>query len=161
MTSVRMKLGPGTGSWFEWATRPDGERFVRLMDGAPEELSDAVRDAHGELLPNDSVYELCRAVWGWLVTFADECDGDLTRNDLPYECADDLLDGEYLYNTDRADWFHSDPLSWDFCDEWLEMDPGDETTTAGIIAGGLWLRLRFVCECLGPVARDLVAGVES
>lgn len=45
---------------FERATRTNGERFTRLKEGLPQWMTDAVREAHGERLPDDWTYDACR-----------------------------------------------------------------------------------------------------
>lgn len=48
--------------FFESATRDSGATYVRMVDDAPEWLTDAVRAAHLGDLPNDWIYEQCRDV---------------------------------------------------------------------------------------------------
>lgn len=43
-------------------TRRDGSKFIRLRDGHPEWMRDAVREAHGDAAPNDRHYAACRDV---------------------------------------------------------------------------------------------------
>ena len=38
---------------FELRERDNGDSFVTLADNAPEWLTDLVRDAHGDMMPDD------------------------------------------------------------------------------------------------------------
>ncbi len=44
-------------------TRSDGSTFTRLADDAPEELRQAVEAAHAGTLPNDWIYDECKAAF--------------------------------------------------------------------------------------------------
>lgn len=59
-------------SWFETATRPNGDPFVRLRDGGPDWVADLVRVAHGDMLPDDWRYWLILEA----VEFIAECECD-------------------------------------------------------------------------------------
>lgn len=50
----------GVSRFFVTKERDNGEEFVCLNDAAPRWLREAVREAHGEELPNDWVYGVCR-----------------------------------------------------------------------------------------------------
>lgn len=43
--------------WFEKSSRDDGSKFYKLIDGYPLGLLYLVRNAHGEMLPDDWRYE--------------------------------------------------------------------------------------------------------
>jgi hypothetical protein len=132
----------------------DGVPYWAISHGAPDTLTDAVRDAHGQWLPNDAVYLLCWQVWSWLADFA-ENGGDLGRDDLAHECADGVLDRDYVYRAERLEWFRNDPGAMDYCDTFAEDYAGQYAPISETIGNGLWLRLRHVTECLCDVARDV------
>lgn len=59
---------PEVGKWFETAKRADGQHkgeadatYVRVAEGAPAWVFDAVRKAHQGALPCDWVFDECRA----------------------------------------------------------------------------------------------------
>ncbi len=59
---------PEMGKWFETAKRADGQHkdesdatYVRVKDGAPAWVLDAVRKAHQGTLPSDWVFAECQA----------------------------------------------------------------------------------------------------
>lgn len=59
---------PNIGKWFETAKRADGQHkgeadatYVRVAEGAPAWVLDAVRKAHQGALPCDWVFDECRA----------------------------------------------------------------------------------------------------
>lgn len=58
------RLAAEAFEWFETATRPNGEDYVRRSDGAPEWVADLVYAAHGGdsayLLPDDYRYAFIR-----------------------------------------------------------------------------------------------------
>lgn len=45
---------------FETRARTTGEEFVCLKDGSPDWMRDVIRSAHGDAMPNDTIYEFCR-----------------------------------------------------------------------------------------------------
>ncbi len=49
--------------FFETRKRDTGEEFTTLLDDAPDWLKAAVRDAHNGALPNDWVFEECKAAF--------------------------------------------------------------------------------------------------
>lgn len=82
------------------AERPDGTRYVRLIDGAPDWMRDAVREAHGGMLPDDWLYG-CMPTFAETIADADDIE-DAAR-DAADACVDtydsDLL--AYLGGGDR------------------------------------------------------------
>ena len=58
---------------FTQGTRGNGESFVKLAHERPDWLRDAVREAHGDMLPDDRIYALCESAVDFI---ADGEDGD-------------------------------------------------------------------------------------
>ena len=88
------------GGWFERRQRDGGEEFVTLKDGHPAWLKDAVRGAHEDALPNDWIYEACKAVCDAIdegeLGGAEDDDGDTV-----HAFADSQVD---VYTMDRFRW---------------------------------------------------------
>jgi len=88
------------GNYF---TRKNPRKVVALKAHAPQWLRDAIREAHGDMLPNDWVYEACRDA-----SLAID-DGALTDSDSVHQYADGAVD---IYTRDLAEWYrdmcHSD-----------------------------------------------------
>ena len=83
-------------SLFEYATRSDGTRYVRLAE-IPDSmvwLTDAVHAAHDDEMPNDWRYETC---WHIVAALEDGAERD--------EIADSLVD---VYTADLVQWLADD-----------------------------------------------------
>lgn len=87
--------------------RTDGTEFVKLDQGSPEWMSDAIRAAHGDMLPDDVRYCMIREVSG---AMSDCEDWDEERS----ERVDDMVD---IYNADRLNWLSSSLYRAAYCDE--------------------------------------------
>lgn len=87
------------GSWFVWDTRHDGSRFCCLKDGAPEWLHDAIREAHGDLLPDDGIYARCESALEHI-----QAGGD----DDAHEWADGDVN---CYHARRVAWLAEHPIA--------------------------------------------------
>lgn len=80
-----------------------GEEFVFLPENAPQELRDAIRNAHGDKLPNDWTYN----------TFADllqktteyDCDSIDQLEDYRGEIVDSYVD---IYTYQLTQWLHDE-----------------------------------------------------
>lgn len=90
----------GAQDWFERAKRSHSDEFyVRLKGSRPEWLQDAVREAHGGMLPNDYVYATARDAVVWIAESDVDCDLDEAR----HEFADDVD----LMTSDLVEWYGS------------------------------------------------------
>lgn len=92
---------------FETATRPTGERYVRLKDGSPEWMTHVIREAHREMLPDDWRYA-CVAAAAEAIAEADD------PADNEHEFADGYVD---VYNADLFDWLASHHSRQGYVDE--------------------------------------------
>jgi hypothetical protein len=94
--------------WFETARRnPDESEsaFVRVKDGAPEWVTDLVREAHGDFLPDDWRYEVIRNAVEWIRDNDEQESG---------EFADDQVD---VYTGARLVWLSSNLRRASYVDE--------------------------------------------
>ena len=127
MTTTTMQdTARALASAFETATRPDGTPYVRLREGAPQWMADAVRVAHDGVLPNDWIYQACQEA------------ADALAEALEYE--EDLHDAASEHAHSRTDIYPSDLCRWladvvpaqDYCGE--AMSYGLVDVSQGIIA---------------------------
>jgi len=163
---------------FVVATRDNGAEYRYLRDGAPDILRDAVRDAHGDHLPNDLVWELCGQVWDWITEHCDYLADDdpagvvdLLRDDCAFMCADYLAESSnWIWYSEQARWFGGDPDSRDWCETYRRDYLGGCTCEArgrgdvwedsgavdSLIRGGLFVRLRAIASELCDVLAGLI-----
>jgi hypothetical protein len=90
---------------FEERKRDNGEAFVTCTDNAPEWVREAARNAHGDMLPDDTKYRMIRQCAERLSDYADEDSAIDSLRDQLGEIADNLVD---VYNVDRVRWLASD-----------------------------------------------------
>lgn len=114
MTSNMQKAAAAFSAAFTTDRRDvDGSKFVRLEDGAAEWMRDAVREAHGGMLPDDTRYSMIRRTVDAIAEhLAYDSDADL--DDARAELIDDLIP---VYTSDRLAWLasHLDRLA--YCDD--------------------------------------------
>lgn len=60
MSTTIQKLAQEIVNQFTSSTRDNGETFYHLIDGSPEWMTDVIHEAHGNTLPDDTVYEFVR-----------------------------------------------------------------------------------------------------
>jgi len=98
-------------SYFELAERPDGTKFYKLKDDAPEELAELVREVHrkrGLHFPDDYVYEYIYQSLDLIAESGAEVDNleDLTEEIEADVYTSDLLKwlstGDRTYYMDRV-----------------------------------------------------------
>ncbi len=97
------ELASEAHGWFTTTTRAD-ETIDVLRDGAPEWITDAVRDAHAGMFPDDRIYTLCRDAFDFIADGGDD--------------ASDFADGAVdVYTSDRVRWLASHLGRVSLCDE--------------------------------------------
>jgi hypothetical protein len=87
---------------FEQGTRPDGETFRRVRDGAPAWITDIIREAHAGMLPDDWKYDKAEDAFDAIADAGAETREDC--DDLRHEFADGAVD---VYTHDRLKWLAS------------------------------------------------------
>ncbi len=138
--------------WFETAHRGDDpeQPYTRLRDGAPEWLSDLVREAHAGMLPDDWKYRC--------ISSALEC---IAESDDPEDAAHEWADGECdVYTSDRLAWLSSNLRRPNYCDDAvgeMSIDYGQEGIV-GLIACGQYQEAR---EVFASVLSSLEAQVAA
>jgi hypothetical protein len=59
MASIKaLNLAAELSASLERRTRNNGDKFVCLKDGSPEWVTDVIHTAHGDSLPNDTIYSM-------------------------------------------------------------------------------------------------------
>ncbi len=124
------EIAAGAAEQFEIAKRTsDEEEYVRLKDGAPEWLKDAVHEAHGDLLPDDWRYSMAREAFQ---TIAEAVDTDGIES-----IENEFADNTDVYTADLLKWLASNLTRIGYCDEANnEYGFQKDTTTEEIIRRG-------------------------
>lgn len=112
--------------------RDDGGEFVCLAKDAPEWMTEVVKDAHGEFLPEDWRYAAIEAVANALVETV-ECGDD--PEDQSWEIACNLTDD---YTSDLTAWLATNVNRLAYCDDGaqnLDLSSGEATLVDILNAG--------------------------
>ena len=138
---------------FKWQARENGDRYVSLKDGSPEWLSDLVRAAHGDFLPDDWRYERIHSA---LESIAD-CDVS-TQAEL-HELGPGWADGPVdVYTGARLEWLASHLQRPNYCDEAIsELGAPLEPDIIATIGYGQYTEAR---EVFDSIAGSLLAQLE-
>lgn len=104
------KLASDLYDALETRRRDNGEAFHTLRDDAPEWMRDAVREAHGDMLPDDWRYGAIKRVACAMADVAEDEDLD----DAAHEACDAMVD---VYNGTLCTWLASHGARMGYCDE--------------------------------------------
>jgi len=147
-------------------TRGDGSKFVRLRDGHPEWMRDAVRAAHDGSAPNDRHYKAARDVAEYLsgcdfgVSDDDFADYDPDVCEACASAAESLTD---VYTSHLISWLAETPGALDACDEVAEegvVAPESDLETR--IRSGQWRWYEKIGQALcAAVVAQVNAGREA
>jgi len=127
---------------FETRERQSGGTFHALKDNAPEWVSDAVREAHGERLPCDWIYQQCDSV-------ASDIRQAIVHDDRePVDIADYLEIEPDIYTASLTAWLadHLDNLN--YCNEWAEEFSTGKVELVAMISGGQYLAKREIADVM-------------
>lgn len=135
-TAISAKAQEAYG-WFETATRPNGDSFVRVKDGAPDWVTDLVYDAHGDFLPDDWRYACIRSALDWLAGSESSIDD-----------ANEFADGEVdAYTANRFAWLSSNLSRQAYVDEAVdEFGAPDEFSIADAVGLGQYMEAQEVYQ---------------
>jgi hypothetical protein len=105
--------------YFTTKTREDGTTYYVLIDGHPQWLIDAVREAHDDELPNDWRFETCAKIWEALLSAAQIPDPDDYDDAYPLieSIARDLVSP---FTAEVLKWLADYPTRTSYVDEALE-----------------------------------------
>jgi hypothetical protein len=112
-TSIQ-KLAEQLSGAFETKKRNDGNEFVSLKDGSPEWMTQVIRSAHGDKLPDDTTYAFIEKAADALA----EMDEDAEPSDVISELEPDT------YTADLTAWLNARPDQVYFLTEVLEEGTG-------------------------------------
>lgn len=141
---------------FTVSQRPDGTGTYIHTHHAPEWVVDMVREAHGDMLPDDLRYEMVRDA-------VDHVADQVTIGDDMDEWADDFCDCVACETTTRTAWLASHLSRIGYVDEYLQETGAavGEEGISGLLAGGMYLERRevfaSVLESLKARAEELAA----
>lgn len=126
---------------FTTRKRDDGDQFTTLRDDAPDWMSDVVREAHGDMMPDD-----------WRYKMISECADALTGydpsdwQDSDFEICDGLVD---VMNGELLDWLSSHGARPVYIDEAREEGLiADDTDEMNRIQIGQFMEYREVLNAL-------------
>lgn len=133
---------------FVTKTRDDGTEYTTLSDGAPEWLTEVVREAHDGSLPNDWVYSECRAA------FEAERDESTDVSDWVHEHSDSQVD---IYTNALYQW------AADLCGSSLFAAAEEEANGMGIADNAsIEDRLKAIQYCaIARIAALIAQAVEE
>jgi len=109
MTDHRKRAAEALSRAFVTDKRADGTTFVHMADDAEEWMREAVREAHGDMPPDDFKYRMCEEVADRLA----DRDSDEWDDAQGEEC-DGLVD---VYNSGRLRWLSSSLYRAAYIDE--------------------------------------------
>ena len=127
---------------FEARTRANGDRFDCLKDEAPEWMGDAMRDAHGGMMPDDWRYSAARSI---VEALADDADPD----DMG-ERIDGLVD---VYTGRLTAWLASHGARVGYCDE-AAAEYGPFDSVDRLLMAGQYRELEEIAGALIQAIRD-------
>ena len=93
--------------WFEVKERDNGDKFLTLKDGRPEELQEAVHLAHDGMLPDDYKYDYFVES---LEKILDYDDMDDIESEIEADC----------YNSDLLKWLSSNLSRAKYVEEYVQ-----------------------------------------
>lgn len=120
--------------------RNDGKEFVHLKTNSPQWMTDAVHKAHGNTMPDDTIYEFCQRA-AFAIADAEE----------PEEAINEMEPDPYTH--DLTAWLHARADHVYFLTEALEEGSG--------ITDGFQLLARAQQIQIHEIARILLAALEE
>ncbi len=131
--------------FFETANREGGTSYIRCKEDAPEELQELIREAHGDLLPDDYRYEFIPIILEKISDWDDDID------ELVNELEPDI------YNYDLIQWLGSHPDRVGYVNEAVS-EFGHADDIMGDIRNGQLLEIQevfySVVESLTKICED-------
>ena len=104
--------------YFETGERQNGESYVFLKDNAPQELKDAIQQAHGERLPDNFIYQTFLRLLESIEDFGEIEDYE----DVRHEIVDGLVDP---YTSNLTKWLNDSNLNVHYLTEAMEEGAED------------------------------------
>ena len=132
------------------AKRDNGDTFFKLAEGAPEYLTDAIREAHdgGNLLPDDLRYEMIAGIASALGGYDDPEDSD-----SQWEALDGLVP---VYTHELTTWLASNNLRQEYVNQAKDEGlVGEDADLCHRLMVGYFLELQEVLAGLVSAAEDI------
>lgn len=130
-------------------TRTDGTKFLKLAEGSPDWMHDAIRAAHCDMMPDDTRYNMIGECLSKLEDYLDEDAedfSDLYDRGIDSEIADGLVD---IYNFDRLQWLSSSLHRAEYVDESREQGLiGEDTCLFNQIGIGQYAEYQEILQSL-------------
>lgn len=136
---------------FKTDTRKDGTAFVCLNDAQPW-MNDAVHAAHGDALPDDTIYKLCESAASYI---ADNHEDESEAEEGAHAFADSEVD---TYNSDRTEWLNKNLAHSDYVDRAVEELGHSKDGLFGDIALGQYTQ---AFEVYGAILRGITDEAEN
>lgn len=155
MTNFRDVAAEFAGAFITAQRSPDagGGDYIRLKEGAPEWMTDVIREAHmaGDMLPDD-----------WRYRFISQCADSIAElladnpdePDLSDE-AGERIDGLVpVYNSERFDWLASHSYRASYVDEACEDCAAPGTGIVERIGYGIYAEIQEIWDALSRALSD-------
>jgi hypothetical protein len=148
----RLAIAQGFLAAFETRKRDNGDEFLCLADGSPDWMSEAVRLAHGDMLPEDIRYRMVKDMLGAIVDVL-ETEPEAAEADL-YATAEERIDGLISpYTADRTAWLASSIQRPGYVDEANEFYGNEGAPIVEQIERGMIFEYREICPVLVAAIR--------
>ena len=92
-------------AFFKTVEKADGKTIIALKDDAPQGLQDAVREAHGDKLPDDFIFATFADLLQRISEYDAETVDDLRDSGYDHEIVDSIVN---IYTHDLLQWLASD-----------------------------------------------------
>ncbi len=126
---------------FIQSERVNGDKFWKTIDDRPEELTELIYAAHGDMLPDD-----------WKYAFVREALIDFSEAEDP----DDVQPEADIYTNDLTAWLHSRADRYYYCDQYQEdFGVKANTSMSDRLSGGQYMEKREVYYSVLSSLRDL------
>lgn len=129
---------------FESDKREDGTDFLKLSENKAEWMTDAIRAAHADMMPEDRRYAMILESLEKIVDCMDD-DAEDFDNLSSGELADSMVD---IYNWDRLQWLASNLYRAYYCDEAAENGLSENATMFERIGYGQYMEYVEILESL-------------
>lgn len=139
-------------SFFTIRHRDNGQPFVTLTDNAPESLLDICREAHGDMFPDDTRWNMIRLAFDALTDYTDPLDTDNL-----HEIADSLVS---VYTAELTAWLASHRNRLDYVDTARE-EFGPSKDLAGDLMRGQYMEYLEILDAIVAVLTDEQAASDA
>lgn len=154
MTSRIKKAADLFASSFETRQRDTGEEFVCLVDGSPDWMRDAIREAHGGRMPCDYLYRACKAAVDHFAETLEESGREMLddSHDAAFDFAESFVS---VYHADRFAWLADHLDNHQLVDQMREEGMVDEEAPiSDMVAAGMATQAEAVFERIAEAIEE-------